>query len=356
MKFIMHLLFVLILCVLILYMPIRYVVATWSLAIRLGLLLLLFFEIAFILKMIAKSKLKDRIKNNLTSLFSIVIILVLLECIFMFVPRSHGVGYTLGAKIWKKKYWHPINSYGYRDNEPKKADKSILFVGDSFTAGHGVKDIEDRFSNVFADSIETINIGKDGADTRMEYENTINFIKQSDIKPFAIVLQYFGNDIEVAASEHNKSLKRHAPYNDVPRFFELFIKGSYLLNYIYWLYPHSDSKPYIDFLSRAYKNQEIFESHKRDLKKIIDFSNDNSISLYVVIFPFLVSPETSKDIYVDSVKAFFDKHYVKTIDVSVLVENVDVKDRIVNSSDAHSSPLVNLMIAESLENLIKLDD
>ena len=48
------------------------------------------------------------------------------------------------------KYWKPINSYGYRDIEHVnlKEKKLPFVVGDSFVAGHGIKNYKDLFSNV----------------------------------------------------------------------------------------------------------------------------------------------------------------------------------------------------------------
>ena len=66
----------------------------------------------------------------------------------MFISLSHGGGDAFSGKLWNKRYWNPINKIGLRDVEPQKGKNTVFFVGDSFTAGWGIKNIEDRFGEV----------------------------------------------------------------------------------------------------------------------------------------------------------------------------------------------------------------
>lgn len=83
----------------------------------------------------------------LLAMLSGCITLSLLKILFMFIPRSHGVGHSLGSNLWFGYYWKPLNSFGYRDREPDPSRPSVLFLGDSFTAGHGINHKKDRFSD-----------------------------------------------------------------------------------------------------------------------------------------------------------------------------------------------------------------
>ena len=73
----------------------------------------------------------------------------------MFVPKSYGKGdpANLSERLWFAKYWK-ANQLGYRDLE--LADKNfegkykIVILGDSYVAGHGIKNPEDRFSNILS--------------------------------------------------------------------------------------------------------------------------------------------------------------------------------------------------------------
>lgn len=101
----------------------------------------------------------------------------------MFVTRSYSFDFTLASKLWFSKYWKPINSLGFRDREPQNNYNVILFVGDSFTAGHGLKSVDDRFSNIVESNLyknnkqyTVINIGKLSADTLGECNVMKNFL------------------------------------------------------------------------------------------------------------------------------------------------------------------------------------
>lgn len=287
---------------------------------------------------------------------TIIIFVFFLELIFFFIPKSHFFGNTLASKNWHNYYQDPINSYGYHDKEPcRNHKKTILFLGDSFTQGHGIKNINDRFSNRLENlnnSFCCINIGKNGYDTKQEYNALLDFTAKSKIKPKMIVLQYFGNDIEgVAYSKLSK--KNNDPYQTLNPVVKLITKGSYLINYLYWLYPHSDYSPYLNFLKKAYSSKEIINEHYADLNKIVDFSKKNRIELKIIIFPFLVDPKMSSIIYEEKIENFFTSKDVEVLNVSHFLNKIDKQLLIVNKNDGHASILVNEIVSKELNKLLK---
>lgn len=297
----------------------------------------------------------NKLANIGTVLFSFYFIFLLLEAIFMFVPKSHSANYTLGAILWLNKYWKEINSFGCRDIEPDNTSAKILFVGDSFTAGHGLKKTDDRYSNIVRKELlragrdySVANLGINGLDTRGEYNFMIDYIRRSRIVPKKIILQYFGNDIEQAAIDNNMNFKGFTPYSDVPDVLKLLFKGSYIINYIYWMFPKQDEAPYVNSLKSAYNNEDVLSQHKNDLKQFIDYANANSDELIVVIFPFMNNLELSNSLYVNKIVKYFEENNVKTINVSNLVKNMPLRDRIVNLNDAHASIKVNILVAKEI--------
>lgn len=74
-------------------------------------------------------------------LASLIIVFVALELIFRSDSFSTGSGAGKASQRWFAKNWAPINQMGYRDVEFSNGEsKSVnIFLGDSFTAGHGVK-------------------------------------------------------------------------------------------------------------------------------------------------------------------------------------------------------------------------
>jgi hypothetical protein len=304
---------------------------------------------------ITRSPFNVKIKDILLMFYSTLIFILFTELIFFFIPKSHFFGNTLASKNWRSYYKDPINSFGFHDFQPKNKKNIILFVGDSFTQGHGIKNVKDRYSNKieeYNDLYSSINIGKNGLDTKQEFSTMIDFISKSKIKPKTIILQYFGNDIEGIAYSKIKK-KNNEPYTNLSKLSKLIIKGSYLVNYLYWLYPHEDYKPYLNYLKKAYSDPDIVSEHLSDLNKFIQYSKDNNIKLKVLIFPFLVDFELSDVIYENKIKTFFKSKKIETISVSQLVLKMDKNDLIVNKNDGHASVLLNEIIAKKLNKTLK---
>jgi len=79
-----------------------------------------------------ESRLKKTGINLSIFLFTVCALFLILEYVFssvLFV--SDGLNFTLSSQRWFEKYWHPINSFGYRDYEHRNDDiknKKIVFV------------------------------------------------------------------------------------------------------------------------------------------------------------------------------------------------------------------------------------
>jgi hypothetical protein len=328
---------------------------------RLILLLILMAELAILFKRsIITSGKKEWIKNSVTALFSFIFLFLILESFFMYVRRSNAFGDTMASHLWFDTYWKPINSYGFRDKEPGKDTASgIFFIGDSFTAGHGIKNTGDRFSDLVEAkmqhsgiSTDVINLGRQGADTRDEYQTMTGFIKSSGKRPAYIVLQYFGNDIEEVAKECGMRYTLFKPYGDLNSATRYLVKKSFFLNYLYWMVPGRGYSTYFDFLEKSYANDSIFNRHKQDLEKFTAFSRENKIPLLVVIFPFMQDPALSKKVYMDKLEAWFNGNGVEYIDVASLAGGMPVKERVVNGNDAHASVAVNRLVADAVYNRV----
>jgi lysophospholipase L1-like esterase len=279
----------------------------------------------------------------------------------MFIPRSHSADHTLASKLWYAKYWNPINSLGLRDNEPDNNKPVILFVGDSFTAGHGLKSVDDRFSNIVGKELNKkekkytiINIGKPNLDSNSEYDEMINFLYLTRIKPEKIILQYCGNDIEGVAAKDGLIFEGFRPPSDMNKFILFIGAGSYLFNYLYFLSPREYlGRSYINYLTRAYRNEQILSKHENNLRLFVNYAKENSIQFIVVIFPFLTDVEMSDALYVNNIVGFFNANHVSIVNVSQLAKDIPIPKRIVNKNDTHASKRLNRMIAREIINKLE---
>jgi hypothetical protein len=349
-------LIIIVLLILVFILPLFYP-AGIAVYLRLLLLILILIESLKLFKVIfIDTKVNKIILNAATVLLSIFVIFILLEAIFMFIPRSHSADYTLASRLWYAKYWKPINSLGFRDNEPDNNNPVILFVGDSFTAGHGLKSVEDRFSNIVGKELNkkgkkytVTNIGKPNLDSRNEYDVMRDFIYMTRIKPEKIILQYCGNDIEGVAMNNGLIFSGFKPPQDINKFLILIGSGSYLFNYLYFLSPREYlGISYITYLTTAYKDDNILSKHKDDLKLFVDYSRKNSIQLIVVVFPFLTDLEMSDSMYLNDIVNFFQANKISVINVSQLAKDIPVTERIVNINDTHASKKLNKIVAHEI--------
>lgn len=303
----------------------------------------------FLIGVVRNGRIGPRWKNVLTSAFAIFLVLILLESIFMFIPYSNGVGYTYASQIWFAYYWR-TNELGYRDKLPSEIDQTkplIALVGDSFTAGHGIRSVRDttagQLQEMAGNRFTVMNLGRDRADTKREFNNLLNY----PLTPDVIVLQYYGNDIDPAAVEAGIPWGKFTAYADVGLIGEFIMRGSVLFNYIYWRYPHQDLGNYRKFLIKAYHDPEAMSIHFHDLEKFVNYAKECRVQLLVVLFPFLRDTELSH-VFIDPIGKFFRSQSVPVIDVTSLLPPFVESERVVNMNDAHPSPIVDRRLAEAI--------
>ncbi|ADB40237.1 SGNH/GDSL hydrolase family protein [Spirosoma linguale] len=292
--------------------------------------------------------------NIATLLVPTVVVLIFVEMAFMFISQSQEGGLTLASKIWFERYWPPMTG-DYRDT-PKTdtlGKKKVFIVGDSFTAGHGLKSADERYGNVLAEKLGTsqyvtYNLGISGSDTRDEYARLVKFGKKPDV----LILQYFPNDIEKVAADHGVIPTGFRPYSDLPRPVQsLFIKF-YLLNYLYWQFPHGNFAPFDVYARKAYGTPAIINDHLSDLNQFITYAKENNSRLYVVMFPFSHNIEQTTE-YVKPVVNFFRSNNVPMLDVGKLMLDLPMTDRVVGRNDGHASPIVNQRVGDALFKLMQ---
>jgi hypothetical protein len=118
------------------------------------------------------------------------------------------------SKRWFDRYWHE-NADGIRDDldYPRPRDpqrRRITFIGDSYTAGHGVKRVVDRF-------VDRIRAARPGWEVHALAYNGINTVEQVDLlRRFTaegyeldvVVLVYVYNDIDSFIREFQEFYRR----------------------------------------------------------------------------------------------------------------------------------------------------
>lgn len=300
----------------------------------------------------SESKTKPIVINLSILVITFLFLLTVLEIVFCnFIVLSDGFEVSLCSSHWFSKYWKPINSYGYRDDEHLNLQgKKIMFVvGDSHVAGHGVKDYRDRFSGVLASKLEpvweVINIAKNGWNIREEYEAIVSYPH----KPDAIILSYCFNEIE--GTVQRAGLKKPVLIKPPPKMIKPLIEYSYFLNGLYWVlyrvrYGKKLEREYKNFITESYTNEFIWDLHKEEIFDIICFARNNQAKLLVIVFPHLFEINMSKMVYGSKVTAFLQNNDVLVIDVSERLKGRNPKKLIANWFDTHPNAGLHREIGE----------
>ena len=305
---------------------------------------------------VVKGKSKGVLANFLTIVFPLIFFLIFLECVFMFIAQSQEGVLTKASQIWWDRYWKPINSLGYRDAEPapQPGKKQVIVIGDSFTAGHGLESVSERFSDQLGvklgDGYQVYNLGVSGSDTGDEARR----LEEFPVKPDLIVLQYFPNDIERVAQANGLTITAGKPYDDLGRISTQLVNRFYLPNFIYWQVPHAQFSTFDEFVTKAYSDSTVLQAHFADLQKIIDYGQNSGADIVTVFVPFLFMLEKSEE-YTRPVRNYLSERGVKVVTLEEQIGRIPEKERVVGRNDGHASTKVNTVIAEELFKAIRVN-
>jgi hypothetical protein len=312
------------------------------------LVLLIVLSLFSFWKFIAQNlKLSENTKAKFFSVIISVTIFYAFEFYFTFKTKSHSIGYSYAGILWNFKFWNPINKAGFRDHEIQhnSNNKTIFFIGDSFTEGHGIENIDDRYSDIIKKSLPNYNVynlGVNGIGTKKE----IDFLTLAPIKPNIVFWQYFSNDIDELLPKYGYHFS-FEPYNDVNSIIQKIVKSSFLFNYIFWALPHKDSQSYLEGLSSGIKNKELIKEHLQNCDLIIKYCSENHIKLVFIAFPLFVADEKNPfNTHAKFMSDYIASKSLETINVDSLTKDLKVDDKVVNNFDSHASKLVNKRIAD----------
>jgi hypothetical protein len=274
--------------------------------------------------------------------------------------QSHHAAAMLSSQRWHHRYWKPINSFGYRDIEHDKSDfkgeKVIFVVGDSFVAGAGIKNHEDRFSNILQKKLDSnwlvVNIARVNWNTQDEYNAIIAY----PYKPDMIILAYLVNDIDNAVLSSGFS---EPSFIERPKgLFGKLVESSYFINYVHWkLFFCKNGRNLLFDVVRHYQkyyhHEEVWNMHKEELMHIINHVSDNDIKFIPVVFPFLFASENDNVVLTSKVMDFFKSNGFYTVNILDKIKKWWDKRLIVNSSDSHPNEFLHYKIAEILFDIVE---
>ena len=273
-----------------------------------------------------------------------------------FYDTTDSLAYTRTSERWVRRHWH-VNAAGCRDDveySPAIAPgkRRVTFVGDSFTAGHGIKNVEDRFPNRLRQKhpdweIHVVaNVGLDTGGELALMQKAFARGYQVD----EVVLVYCLNDVGDLLPPQADATGRVLAELDNSGWL---LRNSYMLN-LWYHHCRAQRDPYLgnygSFVRDAYIG-EIWEKQSERLKAFRDLVQAHGGHLIVVTFPFLhaLGPNYEYQFIHDKLNRHWEELGIPHLDLLPVFRNLPPNCLTVNRYDAHPNEYANQLAAEAID-------
>lgn len=291
-------------------------------------------------------------------LFGTLLSLLLLggELYYRFACDStDSLGYTKVSERWVARHWK-VNSAGCRDNidyspAATPGKRRVTFVGDSFTAGHGIADVEDRLVNLWRrahpdwETHALTNVGLDTGGELALLKKAVSLGYQLD----RVVLVYCLNDIgDLLPQEETAFQGALAGVNQAG----WWPRNSYFINAWYHRFLASRSpylKDYGTHSLNAYRGA-TWEQQRQRFEEIRDFVREHGGQLAVVTYPFFhaLGPDYPYISVHRQLQEAWTSLQVPHLDLLSAFEGLPREKLTVNARDAHPNEEANRIAADRL--------
>jgi len=279
------------------------------------------------------------------------------ELYYRFVyDTTDSIAYTKVSQQWGERYIVQ-NSAGFRDNvqyslpiTPGK--RRISFLGDSFTVGHGVKSVEDRFPNLLraqhADW-EIHVLAKLGWDTGRELQELEKYQK-SGYQFDNVVLVYCLNDVADLFPEWTQAVERIQEESKRGGWLR---RHSFFLDILYHRYMAAHNpyiKNYYGFVRQGYEGAR-WESQQQRLSALQQLVESNGGKFTVVTFPFMqsIGPNYEYGVVHERLDDFWKRLNVPHLDLLSTFGGQSRRQIMVNAYDPHPNEFANSLAARAIE-------
>ena len=299
--------------------------------------------------------------NLLVLLFLGSIALAIGEAYFRYDhDTTDSLSYSKTSQRWFRRHWK-TNAAGFRDDveyadriQPGK--RRVTFLGDSFTAGHGVKDVADRFANRIRRAHpewEVHLLAQPGWDTGEELDALRSAVAAGD-QIDEVVLVYMLNDVADILPEWASTWKRIM--GDASRRPWLQ-QHSYLVDaMVHWikLLREPEMRNYFDFVRDGYRGP-VWQRQMQRLDSLREVVHAAGGHLVVVTFPFLhaLGPNYEYRFIHDELKTFWREREVPQLDLLGIYQDVPPRKLVVNRFDAHPNEYAHGLAANAIGTFLE---
>jgi hypothetical protein len=299
--------------------------------------------------------------NLLLTLALVGLLFLTGEVYYRFVYDStDSMGFTKVSQRWFVNHYHRNGAKVRDDREYYLAltpgQHRITFIGDSFTAGHGIKHVEDRFANLLRNQHPDWEIhvmAMLGFDTGDEVDYLAGWLEKG-YQLDEVVLVYCLNDIGDLVPEQRADVNQvfwDATHGSWLR------QNSYFLNTIYFrlkirLDPHM--RAYFGYVRSAYQNAALWEHQKRRLTAFRDLVNSHGGRLAVVTFPFFhtLGSDYEYEFVHTQLDQFWRSLNVPHLDLLPVYRSFRRDQLTVNRYDAHPNEYAHALAAPVIDRFL----
>ena len=299
--------------------------------------------------------------NLLVSVFLLSMALLAGEVYYRFYyDATDALGYTKVCRRWYQRHWR-TNSSDCRDTldyslqcAPER--RRITFLGDSFTAGHGIRNVEDRFANrirIAHPEWEIHILAQPGFDTGNELEYLRNILSQG-YRLDEVVLVYCLNDVADMFPEWAEAVERVRAADERNGWL---LGSSYCLNTLYYRLRvrfTPDASHYYDYIKQGYRGAD-WDRQKQRLRAIRGLVESHGGRLAVVTFPFMhaLGPSYEFQFAHDELNHLWRDLNVPHLDLLAIYRGLPPGKVTVNRFDGHPNEYANALAACAIEKFLK---
>lgn len=301
--------------------------------------------------------------NAALSLWMLLAVLTAIELGFAaFADGTDAFNMTNVSKRWFRRYLEPQrHNDGFRDQRElvrklPTGTQRVLFLGDSFTIGHGLRRLEDRFS----DRIEVVlnhcsksgkwecgNLGECGFEISM-IEGILKATLDRGYDARVVVYCYMLNDIEGydrRTEEAIKEIQKHQPQN-------WLLTRTYFLNWLYFRWQQFRAGRTVDYfphLKDSYRSP-AWVGVTRTLLNMRDLAKSHDVEFRVALFPFMhnLGPDYPFREAHQQLVAFCRQENIPVQDLEPVFTEHRQEGLVVGRFDNHPNERANELAAEAL--------
>ena len=259
------------------------------------------------------------------------------------------------ARHYQENSWHVRDDVDYQDARTS-GRRRVTFLGDSFTNGHGVADVDQRFANrlrAMHPEWDVQVLARDGLDTGAELTLLTRKLAEG-YQTDDLVLVYCLNDIGDLIPEWRRTVDALYAEQAAAGFL---VRNSYAINFLSLRW-RSRSSPeiagYYPQLVAAYASAR-WQVQSTRLRRLATLTAAHGIRLWVVTFPFLqlLGPDYPFRVAHERLDALWPALGVAHLDLLPVFAGRPPESLAVNRYDPHPNETAHALAAQAIDELLR---